>query len=41
MNPSKIAISTDPSHEIIPDYKSILKETRVRGEVAQLLIPEN
>ena len=41
MNPSEIAISTDPSHEIISDYRSLLEETIVYGEVTQLPIPEN
>jgi len=40
-NPAEIAISTDPSHEIIQDYGSVLKEISVDGEVAQLPIPEN
>ena len=41
MNPSEITISTDPSHEVLSDYRSILEEMNVRGEVAQLAIPEN
>jgi len=38
-NPFEIAISTDASHEIIPDYESILKEMSVDGEVQQISIP--
>ena len=40
-NLSEIAISTDPSNEIILGYECVLKETSVDGEVTQLLILEN
>ena len=33
-NQFEITISTDPSHEIIPNYGSILEEMSVHGEVA-------
>jgi len=41
MNLPEIAISTDPSNEIILDYRSVLEETVVNGELAQLSILEN
>jgi len=41
MNPSEITISTDPSHEIIPVYGSVLEEKAINGEVGQLPILEN
>ena len=37
MNLSEIVISTDPSHEIILDYGSVLKKMNVKGEVSHFL----
>jgi len=40
-NPLAIAISIDPSHEIIPDYGSVLEETTLGDTPTSELTPEN